>query len=58
MEQKKVFFKQCGLLQLRVPGRGLPKPSKNAEASKRDDENRYMFISEEQGVHSSSPSIH
>jgi hypothetical protein len=29
-----------------VSGRGLPKSSKNAKASKRDDENSCMFISE------------
>jgi hypothetical protein len=46
MEQKKVFWKQCGLFQLRVPGRGLPKSSKNAKASKRIDENRCRLISE------------
>ncbi len=31
---------------MRVPGRGLPKSSKNAKASKRIDENRCRFISE------------
>ena len=33
MEQKKVLWKQCRLRQLRVSGRILSKPSKNAKAS-------------------------
>jgi hypothetical protein len=45
MEQKKVFCKQCGLFQLRMSGRSLPKSSKNAKTSKRNDENRSMPMS-------------
>jgi hypothetical protein len=41
-----------------VSGRGPSKSFKNVEASKRDDENRYIFIGEAHGAHSSSPLLH